>query len=197
VADLIAASGVSCLLDLGCGPASLLVDLAQRNPNFYGVGIDGSKEMCVQARRTAQEGGVTQRIDIRRGDASNLSQWCPVSLRKRIDSLHGASFLNEFFGQGERQVINVLRTLSRTFPGRTAWFVDYYSSIGQRKDKRKAASFPLALLQDLAQVVSGQGVPPPDAANWRRLYRQAGCRLVRIMEFENPNIRWFVQEVAF
>ena len=195
VAELIAASGVSCLLDLGCGPASLLVDLAQRDSSFHGVGIDASREMCREARRTARDGGVAQRIDIRRGDASNPSQWCSATLRKRIDSLHGGSFLNEFFGQGDRQVVKVLRTLSRSFPGRTAWFADYYSSIGQKKGNRKA-SFPLALLQDLAQVVSGQGVPPSDLTSWRRIYRQAGCRLVRVHEFENQNIRWFVHEVT-
>jgi SAM-dependent methyltransferase len=195
VADLIAASGVSCLLDLGCGPASLLVDLARRDPSFQGVGIDASGMMCVQARRAVRAADVSRRIDIRHADASKLSQWLSPSLRKRVDSLHENSFLNEFFGQGERGVVKRLRALSRSFPGRRAWFVDYYSSIGQAKGNREAADFPLALLQDLAQVVSGQGVPPRNAKCWRRLYREVGCRLVRTHEFESPNIRWFIHEV--
>jgi SAM-dependent methyltransferase len=196
VADLISASGVSCLLDLGCGPASLLVDLALKNPAFHGVGIDASVFMCRQARHAARAAGVTRRIEIRHADARNLSQWLSPALRARVDGVHGSSFLNEFFGWGELEAVKMLRELSRSFPGRKAWFVDYYSSIRQRKGNRKAADFPLALLQDLAQIVSGQGVPPANVTSWRRLYKRTGCRSVRVHEFESENIRWFIQEVT-
>ena len=196
VSDLIVASGVNCLLDLGCGPASLLVDLAQRNPGFRGIGLDASRSMCAHARRAVRAAGLDRRIDIQHADARNPSQWSSRALRARVDSLHGSSFLNEFFGQGERGVVKMLRSLSRSFPRRRAWFVDYYSSIGQTKRKREAANFPLALLQDLAQVVSGQGVPPPNATSWRRIHKRAGCQLGRLHEFESTRIRWFVQEVT-
>lgn len=196
VSDLIAASGVNCLLDLGCGPASLLVDLAQRNSSFRGIGLDSSRSMCAHARRAVRSAGLDRQIEIRHADAGNPSQWLSRGLRTRVDSLHGGSFLNEFFGQGERGVVKTLRALSRSFPRRRAWFVDYYSSIGQTKGKREAADFPLALLQDLAQVVSGQGVPPSNATAWRRLYKQTSCQLRRVHEFESTSIRWFIQEVT-
>jgi SAM-dependent methyltransferase len=38
------------------------------------------------------------------------------------------------------------------------------------------------LLQDYVQVLSGQGVPPPDAAAWEAIYRRARCRLVHAIE---------------
>jgi len=195
VADLISASGVRCLLDLGCGPASLLVDLALKNPAFYGIGIDASAFMCRQANHAARAAGVTRQIEIRHADARNLKQWLSPPLRNRVDGLHGSSFLNEFFGSGEIEAVKMLRALGQAFPGCKAWFVDYYSSISQRKGKRKA-DFPLALLQDLAQIVSGQGVPPANATSWRRLYKQTGCRSVQVHEFESENIRWFIQEVT-
>jgi SAM-dependent methyltransferase len=196
VADLISASGVRCLLDLGCGPASLLVNLALKDPAFHGVGIDASAFMCRQARHAARAAGVTRRIEILHADARNLRQWLSSELRTRVEGLHGNSFLNEFFGSGELEAVKMLRALVRSFPGRKAWFVDYYSSIRQRKGNRRAADFPLALLQDLAQIVSGQGVPPANATSWRRLYQQTGVRSVRVHEFESENLRWFIQEVT-
>lgn len=195
-ADLIAASGVNCLLDLGCGPASLLVELADRNPNFYGIGMDSSRSMCVQARRAVRLAGLDRQIDILHADAGKPGQRLSRSLRTRVEGVYGGSFLNEFFGQGDLTVVKTLRALSRTFPGRRAWFLDYYSSIGQTMREGESASFPLALLQDLSQIVSGQGVPPPNAATWRKLYQRAGCKLRKVHEFESTSIRWFIQEVT-
>lgn len=197
VTELIEAAGVNCLLDLGCGPASLLITLAQRNPEFHGVGLDSSRNMCARARAAVRLAGVARQIEIYHASGEDPRRKLSPSLRAKVDAIYGGSFLNAFFGQTDRKVVKVLQTLRRTFPGRRAWFVDYYSSIGQAKRKGELGDFPLALLQDLAQVASGQGVPPADAKMWRGLYEQAGCRLRRISDFERREIRWFIHELTF
>jgi hypothetical protein len=38
------------------------------------------------------------------------------------------------------------------------------------------------LLHDYVQLISGQGIPPATAAEWRSIYSQAGCRLVHVID---------------
>lgn len=119
---------------LSAAPA-LLVDMAQRNPSFSGIGMDANRSMCAQARAAVRRAGLEGRIEIRYADGANPNQYLSRSLRAKVDGLHGGSFLNEFFGEGELNVVKLLRALRRSFPGRKAWFVDYYSSLGQSKRK--------------------------------------------------------------
>lgn len=195
IPDLIASAGVKCLLDLGCGQASLLVDLARRDRSFYGIGIDANTSMCAQARRAIRLAGLSRRIVIHHGDAANPNRYLSKALRNRVDGLFAGSFLNEFFGKGEQRIVQLLKRLSQSFLGRRAWFFDYYSTLGHSKRRKEPALLPLAMLQDLAQIVSGQGIPPENAVTWRRLYKKAGCQLIELQEFESASIRWFIQTV--
>jgi SAM-dependent methyltransferase len=193
VPDLIRKAKVKCLLDLGCGTASLLVELARRDEAFRGIGVDASRFMCHHARQAVREAGLGNRIKVKLVDGRDLRSGLSAAEVARVDSLHGRSFLNEFFTSGDQEIIKVLRRLHRLFPGRKAWFVDYYGRLGH--PAKFGDDCQLALLQDLAQVVSGQGVPRPDAKSWRAIYSKAGTRLKRTHEFRGAGINWFIHEV--
>lgn len=47
------------LLDVGCGPGTITIDLARLLPEGHVVGIDASAEVIAEARRAAREAGVT------------------------------------------------------------------------------------------------------------------------------------------
>lgn len=193
IPELIGQSGVNCLLDLGCGTASMLIELGKRNKNFQGIGVDANQTMCRFARKAIREESLSHRIKIKHADGRDLRNCLSAAQRKQVEALHGRSFLNEFFAAGDRDVIEVLRRLRTLFHGRIAWFVDYYGELGQRV--RPRSDCQLTLLQDVVQSLSGQGVPPPDIRSWRRIYRKAGCQLRREHEFQGPGIRWFIHEV--
>lgn len=189
--DLIRDAGLHCIVDLGCGPASLLVQLAAVDSQFRGFGVDATKVMCRVARDAVRERGLERRIKIVHADASDIGK--PLSRHLRdIDGVHCSSFLNEFFGSG-RDPVAVLKRLRQLLPGRPLFVVDYYGELGHRRTS--SLQHPVTLLQDVAQVASGQGVPPPDMQAWRRIYRRAGCRLIRAMDFETSHLRWFIHEV--
>jgi hypothetical protein len=84
------------------------------------------------------------------------------------------------FHDGQLQCIRWLKQLRKLFPSRPLLILDYYSRLG-----KKSAQGPIerkTLLHDYAQLISGQGIPPANAREWRALYSDAGCRLVHIIE---------------
>jgi len=186
VLEAIAAAGIGCLLDLGCGTAGLLRELALRDDRFTGMGVDANAAMCRAARKRLREAGIEKQVTIVRGYASVALSRLSVRQRERVEALHGASFLNEFFARGKAGAIAALRDLGRLFPGRRAWFLDYYGG----------RSSLVNMLQDVAQVVSGQGVPLATQAAWTQVYRAAECSVVSLKDFRSGPTEWFLHEVV-
>lgn len=191
-ADMLRALGVHGLLDLGCGPGSLLLDLA-RDASFRGIGVDSSAAMCRMARSRLRAAGVRARVTIRQGDATRLRRALAGLDLDAIEAVHGRSLLNALFARGPARAVAFLRHLRRLLPGRTGLFVDYYGELN--RPARGSPGFRLAELQDLAQLASGQGVPPPDRNAWNTIFRQAGCGLVSVLDVRTDDVRWFIRQV--
>jgi hypothetical protein len=66
----------------------------------------------------------------------------------------------------------------KVLPDRPLLIADYYGRLGRKKGRISRET----LLHDYAQLISGQGVPPASAVEWRSIYSRAGCRLVHIIE---------------
>jgi len=62
------------VLDLGCGPANQLVQIARINPGVNFIGLDASAEMLDRASETIHRSGVTN-IDLASGDMTELAQF--------------------------------------------------------------------------------------------------------------------------
>jgi len=193
VPEMIYKSGIRYLLDLGCGTASLLIELGKKQAEFKGLGLDSNPNMCRYARQAVQTAGLNRRIKIRQADGRNPADSLTKAELESVEGVYGRSFLNEFFGDGDLQAIEVLKQLHALFNGRRAWFVDYFGQLGQSNNFNGRNK--LTLLQDFAQLISGQGVPPPNTKTWRKIYTKAGCKLEKAQEFENSEIKWFIHEV--
>ncbi|MEP7193596.1 MAG: methyltransferase domain-containing protein [Actinomycetota bacterium] len=74
----VGASTPETVVDLGCGPGSLTLSLAQRWPHARIIGVDSSAEMLDQARRNDRFG----RVEWVRSDAES---WDPVHVGSPID----------------------------------------------------------------------------------------------------------------
>ena len=100
--------------------------------------------------------------------------------------------------QGELNVIEqdeavrILKDLGRLFPGRRAWFADYHGCLGAKHREKP----PLTnLLQDVAQIASGQGVPPSNPAVWGQVYQNACCDVVSQRTFRTEAVEWCLHEI--
>jgi SAM-dependent methyltransferase len=187
--DVLEQLQLSRVLDLGCGPAGLLVTMAQRNPQFIGWGLDGDPGMCAAARRRIAAGGFADRLHIYEGDCAAAGTIVPDEIRPRVQALTAASVFNEFFMPDSGKIIELIRYLQKHFFGKLLIVADYY---GHQSRSGRSSSRVWAL-HDYIQAISGQGVPPADNLAWTRIYAQADCALLHV--FDSPSGESFVHLV--
>ena len=168
------------VLDMGCGPGSLLLDLARGNQDFTGWGVDVNPNMCEAANRRLADEGFGDRVRVLEGNCGDPADMFPADLKNQVQALAGMSLANEFFGQGNHQAIDWLTALRTAFPQRALLLADYYGRLGKNNGP---GTRPL-LLQDFVQILSGQGVPPARLADWKEIYEAAGVGLVHVVEDE-------------
>ena len=165
------------LCDLGCGTGELLAELAVADRAFHGWGIERNLHACRTARHRLREFGLEGRIKILRADATDPSVALPREVRLQAQAITACDFANEMCREGGELLGRWLAKLKRVVPGRALLISDYYGRLGSgRKASRET------LLHDFAQVISGQGTPPPNREGWRSLYRSAGCQLIHSLE---------------
>ena len=170
--------GLTYLLDLGCGPATLLEELAISDSCFVGWGMDRNLAMCKAARKRIRASGVGGRLRVLHGDCRKLQSVLPARIRSQVKAVIACNVANEMFADGNSQVVSWLRGLRMVFPGRPFLLVDYYGRLGLR---RVTLPRPTGL-HDYVQLISGQGIPPSDLKAWQRIYAQAGCKPMHIIE---------------
>jgi SAM-dependent methyltransferase len=192
LASLVAATGARTLLELGCGTAAVLRRLCQDDSRFRGWAVDRDPHMCAAARRAGRR--FSRRFRVIQADARSLDRRMPRTQRERVEAILVGSLLNELLFPDGKRCVALLRKLSRLFPGRLLITVDYLGTLTGPAPRRHRAN--RALLQDVVQAVTGQGVPPSDHSGWTSLYRSAGCTPIKIFEGgRRDGLRWFVHLV--
>ncbi|HSB11718.1 MAG TPA: methyltransferase domain-containing protein [Blastocatellia bacterium] len=177
--ELIRRLELNHVLDLGCGNAALLVDLAGRDSQFVGWGIDLNRAMCRVARTRIRAARLGKRVQVLEGDCRNLASVLPKKVTDLVGAVTACNFANEMFTEGHGRAIAWLRGIRKILPGRPLLIADYYGRLGSKKGRQRSRK---TLLHDYVQLISGQGVPPASAAQWRSIYSRAKCRLVHIIE---------------
>lgn len=181
------------LLDLGCGPATLLTELCALDPEFRAVGIDESAAMCKVARERISEARLTNRIRIIHSDARKLGVHLKRDARQSIEALQSKGLFNELFRHGNEGAVNYLKKLKGWFPGRLLFIVDYYGKL--TRVGGASPKYRHTLIHDVIQVITGQGVPPADLAGWDAVYEAADCSIEHAYEGDTNGIEWFVHLV--
>jgi SAM-dependent methyltransferase len=171
--------GLGHVLDLGCGSGELLAELAGRDPAFHGHGVDGNPGMIDVARARDLP---ADRVRFSVGDVTDPQTCVPDDVRAETEVLVASNLLNEFFGTSG-VAAGWLRLLARAFPGRLLVVVDYYGVLGHCADPP-----PHLALHDWIQLISAQGVPPPDLDGWQSEYRQADCELLHAIQDSKKNV---------
>lgn len=194
VMEIVESDGIRSILDLGCGPATMLRQLAQQNPDFTGWGIDENRHMCTAARRAAKAEGVSGRVHILYGDARAIGRRMTSRQRSSVQALQSKGLMNELFRNGSSDAAAAyLRGLSALFPGRILFVVDYYGALTRLREFDP--KYRHTALHDLIQLVTAQGVPPPDLEGWAAVYDEGDCLIEHAYEGDSQGIRWFVHVV--
>lgn len=189
-AQIVTSLGIRVLVDLGCGPATLLNELATNDSGFRGWGLDKSDAMCRLARQRLRSSGSSRQVKIIRGDARYLTRYFGPRQRLSVEALYAGSLLNEWFRDGTHHCVRFLKRAKSLFPGRVLIVDDYFGRLNL-KQPMITQSTRHNILHDLMQAVTGQGVPPSDSRGWRSVYREAGCRVLRTYEGVADGIAWF------
>jgi hypothetical protein len=141
------------------------------------------------ARRTIVAANAGKRVRLVHDDGSLAATTLRV-LRPQVQAVTACQVVNEMFADGSGRAVAWLRRLRRAFPGRPLVVSDYYGRLG--RPSRSADR--MTLLHDFVQLTSGQGVPPSSRQEWQKIYAEAGCRLVHVVEANG--VSWFVHIVA-
>jgi SAM-dependent methyltransferase len=174
VADLMIQLELDHVLDLGCGAGTLLANLAIRNQEFVGWGLDMNPWMCHEAKKCIASAGAARRVKIFRGDCRRTDLAISPRVRESVRTLCSASVANEFFTDRGKDAVEWLAHLKSLFPGRVLLLADYYGL----RDGRELA------LHNFVQAISGQGIPPASLRAWKRIYRAARCEIAYALELE-------------
>ena len=184
---------VRVVLEVGCGSGSLLIKLAEKAADLRAIGIDQNPAMIDQAKRAASP-AVAARISWYHGDLLPVIADLDASVRDGVDVIVALSVANEYFAK--QDIAAFLGGLSAAFPRRLLILGDYYGCLGGSPKERighssSASEVRRAILHDVAQVVSGQGVPPRSLEEWKTHYAQAGCTLIDEAEATSAGVRRF------
>lgn len=175
---LIAQLGIQTILDVGCGAGQLLVRLAKEQTSFRGWGVESNPSMRALATAHARAAQVGRRVKILAGDGRNFCVHIDEAIGAKLQAVVAVQFVNEMFGQGDQEATNWLTMLRNHLPGRILIVSDYYGRLGSTVHESRR----LTLVHDHVQLLSGQGVPPSTRAQWMKIYRKAGVRMVHAIE---------------
>lgn len=188
---------INSVLELGCGSGKLLLELASSNPLLRAIGIDRNVNMLNQARQACSD-EIDGRITWIGGDILGVINDLDDQVRDGIDAIVAFSVANEYFA--EKTIETFLDGLSQAFPNRLLFLGDYYGCLGGSPgervvDQSNASEFRRAILHDVAQVVSGQGVPPQTLQKWQDHYKHAGCTLINASQSTSAGVQRFLHIV--
>ncbi len=177
----IARLGGKCVLDLGCGAGQFLNQLALQWPDGSGVGVDMDADAIAQARRTAVEYGVADRVAFYRAKLSAAPMELGEEVANKVDVLTAMFLVHEFRGSagGVENIALVLASLRRQFPGRKLLMVE-----GTRADPVALNAAPPRTFGQLdysfLHPISRQGplLNPPE---WEQVIASAGAKLIDCM----------------
>jgi SAM-dependent methyltransferase len=188
VIDVLMAGKPHFVVDLGCGDASLLLEACTRAPHMRAIGVDRSLDMCRHARANVAARSLDDRVEIVHSEIGYFLDQIDGATKSAVTDIVGCSILNEFFGD-DCAAKQFLRHVRLAFPGRRFLIVDYYGTLSLQSPINDSDH---CCLQDIVQLLSGQGVPPSNLQDWAAIYESAECTCVHAYEGTSAGIRWFI-----
>lgn len=164
--DIIERHGGQKVLDLGCGDATFLRNLCERNAEVTGYGIDIAPEAIAEGQEKVRQAGLQDRIHLFVEDISRLAQ-APAPLQG-IDIATTFFVFHELLYDGADGVIGVLRSFRTIFPGVPLIVFEVIKPTPEEMRRRPGMAVQYFLQHDLTHQ------KPVSRAEWKSLFRAAG-----------------------
>jgi SAM-dependent methyltransferase len=180
--EAIRGRGVHCVLDIGCGGGSLLVDLCKRDTTMTGIGVDISPDAVEVARELAEREGVADRLEFFVADGFQVDTW-PDACRK-ADALVAVSALHEHFRDGEQAVVDILDSYASFLPDQKLLLVGEPEMLSEAWDNHGDFF--------LVHVLTDQGLPR-DRSAWLNVFARSrlACQRIYVRPDAGPRICFY------
>jgi len=174
--ELVERRGLRSGADLGCGSGQRLIELAERNPGFRGVGIDIAEGAVSLARQAVAEAALADRLTIMRGDGKRLQR-----RPEFLDIEFVSCFMMGHDLWPRAECIASLEAIGEAFPAAT----DLIMCDTYRSDLAPTERHPVFTLAfETAHAVMGQALP--SLAEWADVFDATGWTMTTTIEFELP-----------
>lgn len=171
VHDVISRNKLEHVLDLGCGDATFLIDLCERDERVTGYGLDLSLEAIAAGQRRLEEKNLQDRVRLLAGDVFKIDTL--ADQLPGIDAATGLYVLHEFLTESQGRVLEVLRKFRSTFPGKPLILCEVIRHTPEELREKPGGVLEIQLFHGL----SNQHLASRE--EWRALFRQAGFANVR------------------
>jgi SAM-dependent methyltransferase len=176
-------AGVQTVIDLGCGTGGFLLQWMRSAPDRAGIGVDLSAAAVSQAQRRVEACGAAQRLRFFEGEVGTRPMALPADVVGSAQAVTAMFMLHEFGRDGRGEIVEVVRALRRSLPGKLFVFLEARPvdpfALGA---KPRSDYFLLDYL--LVHPLSRQGLPRP-REDWCAIAEEAGCTDVEVRSLGN------------
>jgi hypothetical protein len=186
VAQYILGLGIGYIADLGCGDATRLCDLAMRDGQLKGVGVELSPAAVVLAREQIAQNGLTNRLSVVQGDCLDMIQH-PLS--QHIDCVLSFFLLHDLlFAKGGRFSL-IEDILLTNFPNADIFI---FADTARVNEFQSDTYPPPVFIRGFELVHAMMGIPTRTLHQYKEALRSERLKLVEVVDLAVPSSYLFV-----
>jgi cyclopropane fatty-acyl-phospholipid synthase-like methyltransferase len=168
------------MLHLACAAGGFLTQIARSNPHFQGIGIDKSAQKIAAAQEKVNRYGLESRIRLIQEEIGVQPLSLNDETRSQIDVVASIYLLHEIGRHGKQRIVDVLRQIQKSFPGKLLLFTETLPSDTPDTAMKQPSQYS-QLDYILIHRLRGKGMPLPPA-EWKAIVAEAGLTLIEFKE---------------
>ena len=180
VLKILAEHNLHSMLHLACGSGGFLTQMALSDPSFHGIGIDRLPEKIAGAEEKLRRYGLESRIRLMQAEIGVEPLPLDEETRGQIDVVASIYLLHEIGRYGRQRIVDVLRQIKASFPGKLFLFSETMPPATPDSVKKMPAQYS-QLDYLLIHRLRGKGMPLP-AEEWKSIVADAGLKLIDFKE---------------
>jgi hypothetical protein len=154
--------------------------MARSDPSFHGIGVDKSAEKIACAKEKASRYGLESRIRVMQAEVGVEPLPLDEETRNKIDVVASIYLLHEIGRYGRQRIVDVLRQIKASFPGKLFLFSETMPPSTPDSVKKPPSQYS-QLDYLLIHRLRGKGMPHP-AQEWKSIVTEAGLKLIDYKE---------------
>ncbi len=180
VLKMLAERNLHSMLHLACAAGGFMVQMARSDPMFHGIGIDKSAQKIAGAEEKLRRYGLESRIRLMQAEVGVEPLPLDEETRSQIDVVASIYLLHEIGRYGRQRIVEVLRQIKASFPGKLFLFSETMPPTTPDSVKKQPSQYS-QLDYLLIHRLRGKGMPLP-AEEWKSIVADAGLKLIDFKE---------------